>query len=442
MVAGKLVRITLTLALVAAACVALAPVVQAEELTQREDIWIEADSQFNPANGVRRGSGTARDPFVITGWDVSTLYVKDTSRHVVIRGNAIDRLVLNWNGPGVTILDNTIGDLRVNENVRRTGAPTSGLIAHNKIGIVGQLRHFDGTFAHNTITGDDFFDGTLFEGPAVAFDGFNGAQFVRNTINGYVDVTLHGHHHSSGFGRKSHHHSMTTEHGEHGEEAAHAHDAPDVDHTKRWHELWISNNKITATGPFALRYNDQAHRANDTTAASEQNEALKAKHIHYTRVHLTNNILIGSGLRVDTFNAKDDNHLGTARGLVEVAGNTIKLEAPMTDTPFDQQRNGISVERTEDVTVKILRNSITAPAQADRSPLMTQFVDDAGIWLWGADKGDIFIANNEVTNTIYGVRAQDFTNSVQWTIRDLKTSGVSQPIYYDNSVKNHPDRDD
>ena len=54
MVAGRLIRICVTVALVAGACFALSPVVKAEELTQREDIWIEDDTHFNPANGVRR----------------------------------------------------------------------------------------------------------------------------------------------------------------------------------------------------------------------------------------------------------------------------------------------------------------------------------------------------------------------------------------------------
>jgi len=441
MAAGRLIRICVTVALVAGTCFALAPVVQAEERAQRDSIYIENDSHFNPANGVRRGAGTAADPFVISGWDVSTLYVKDTGAHVVIRDNMVDRLVLNWNGPGVKLVDNQIGDLRVNENVARTGAATSGVIADNTIGIVGQLRHFDGLFAHNTVTGDDFFDGTIFEGPAVAFDGFNGARFVHNTINGYVDITLHGHHHGSGYGKQSHYHSMPPE-GHEGHAAPMAHDAPNVDHTKRWHELWVVNNKITAPGQFALRYNDQAHAANDRTAASEKNEALNEKHVHHTRVHLNNNTLVGSGLRVDTFNAKDDRHLGTARGMVEIRGNTIKIESPMTDTPFEQQRQGISIERAVDVTLKIARNSITAPAATERSPLSAQFTDDAGIWLWELDDSDIFITDNSVTNTVYGIRAQQFTKSVHWTVGSLKTQGVAQPVYYDNSVPNHPRRGD
>ena len=439
--AGRLVRICLTVALVAGTCLALSPVAQAEEVTQREDIWITQDSHFNPSNGVRRGSGTARDPFVISGWDVSTLYVKDTAAHVVVRDNVVDRLVLNWNGRGVKLVDNTIGNLRVNENVDRTGAATSGVIANNTIGIVGQLRHFDGLFAHNTITGDDLFDGTLFSGPAVAFDGFNGARFVHNTINGYVDITLHGHHHGSGYGKKSHYHSMPPK--EHEQHAAHtSHDAPNVDHTKRYHQLWVANNKITSPGQFALRYNDRAHRANDRTAASEKNEALNAKHVHHTRVHLNNNTLIGSGLRVDTFNAEDENHLDTARGLVEIRGNTIKLGSQMADTPWDQQRQGITVERAVDVTMRIAGNTITSPSQSERSPLASQFADDAGILLWEVGDADIFITGNSVANTVYGVRAQDFSKSVHWTIRSLKTQGVAQPVYYDNSVANHPRRSD
>ena len=41
-------------------------------------------------------------------------------------------------------------------------------------------------------------------------DGFNGAHFVHNTIYGFVDARLHGHHHSSGWGEPSHNHGSQT----------------------------------------------------------------------------------------------------------------------------------------------------------------------------------------------------------------------------------------
>ena len=47
----------------------------------------------------------------------------DTGKAVVIKNNEItSQLILNWNGPNVTVVDNRIGDLRVNQNVKRTGA--------------------------------------------------------------------------------------------------------------------------------------------------------------------------------------------------------------------------------------------------------------------------------------------------------------------------------
>ncbi|MGH2753441.1 MAG: hypothetical protein ACRDLB_03325, partial [Actinomycetota bacterium] len=118
----------------------------------RDSIVINANNEFNPANGVVGGSGTKRDPFVITGWNVNDVVIRNTSRYVVIRDNVVSgTLVADWIGNRLKLVNNTIGDLRVNQNVERTGDKTSGLIAHNTFGVVGQLRHYDGVFAHNVV---------------------------------------------------------------------------------------------------------------------------------------------------------------------------------------------------------------------------------------------------------------------------------------------------
>src|SRR5439155_16580455 len=113
------------------------------------------------------------------------------------------------------------------QNVARTGMPTNGVMTHNQFGVVSQLRHWDGLFAYNEVG-----DKNNLGSQAVNFDGFNGAHFVHNTIYGYVDARLHGHHHSSGWGEPSHNHGTHT---------------PDSDlsvHRYRYHEVFIANNSI------------------------------------------------------------------------------------------------------------------------------------------------------------------------------------------------------
>jgi len=418
----------------------LAPVSAAEEEKQsRDSIFISADKHFNPANGVRSGSGTPWDPYVISGWDVSDVRLADTSAAVVIRDNTIDRLTLNWNGGNVRVVDNQVGDLRVNENVKRTGEPTSGLIARNTFGVVGQLRHFDGVFENNVVTGQRsaFAEIPFFEdGQSVNFDGFNGSRFRNNKITGFVTMRLHGHHHSSSYSDDSHYHGAAE--GGHGEM---------VDHTKRYHQVFFTNNVITSPGPYALNYVDTAHAANDRTAASETNEELNKPHVHHTKVHMNNNRLIGSGLYVDIFNAKDDRHLGTRTGMLEIKNNTIELVQESDRDPlFDwEEPAGISIYQARDVHVMISKNKVTNKDEQS-SPLgqevpFFESVGISGIRLYSIEDAQIHIANNSVASTEYGVSAAQMPKSVEWWIHGLDVKSVLEPVYWDNTVANPPHRE-
>ena len=401
------------------------------ERVQRDSIRIAGDRQFNPANGVRSGSGTAKDPYVISGWDTPSIDIRDTSAHVLITNNVVDRLVLNWNGPGVTVVDNVVGDLRVNQNVKRTGAATGGLIANNQFGIVGQLRHFDGIFENNVVKGGSSAFGDVFSNQSVTFDGFHGSKFRNNTINGWVEVRLHGHHHGSGFDADSHHHGQGSGH--------EGHDMPDVDHTKRYHEVWVTNNKITATGPYALLYTDTAHIANDRTAASEENQKLNSPHAHWTRVHLANNELVGAGLMVDVFNADDERHTGTNTGLIDIRDNQISLTRELEDNMLWGWKDGIHIQRAKDARVEIANNKIVGEPTAERDMLDEQFSTlDGGVVLDDVDLANIYLTGNSVTDMTFGVRAANMTKDVHWWISDLRTKGVEQSVYYDNSVANQP----
>ncbi|HEV2756584.1 MAG TPA: hypothetical protein VG318_12510 [Actinomycetota bacterium] len=394
----------------------------------RDSIFIDDMKDFNPANGVRTGTGTARDPYVISGWDVDFVEIKDTDAYVVITDNVIDNLTLDWIGGGIEVRNNDVGDLRVNQNRTRTGDPTSGVIENNTFDVVGQLRHFDGVFQNNVVGSKDQMRIPFFDTRAVNFDGFNGSVFRNNTIYGYMDARIHGHHHSSGFTAPSHYHGKSPE--------SHHHSM--VDHTVRYHQVHIYGNKIYADSLYALAYLDTNHSANDRTAASETEESLNDPHIHYTRVFMHDNELIGSGLYVDVFNAKDERHKDTARGLFEIRDNKIALQ-PSQDATMFGARHGIDVAQATDVTMKIFNNVVTGIETTDQVTSMKESTESvAGINLWQVNKADIFLSGNAISHTAFGIKASRFTKTVQWTISELVTSDVGQSVYWDSSVPNAP----
>jgi hypothetical protein len=406
----------------------------ADDRPAHDSVVIDSNKDFTAKNGIRSGKGTAANPYVISGWTFHHLEIRDTSSYVKIVNNTIESsLVLDWIGPGTVVQGNTIGDLRVNQNRKRTGAPTAGRITGNRIGVVGQLRHFDGRFANNVVgqkASDDTFNKTwdsVFDGRAVNFDGFNGAIFENNVIYGYMDARLHGHHHSSSYGDNSHHH------------AAH-HD--EMDHTTRYHQVWIRNNTIYAqNNGYALAYLDTAHSANDRTAASETNEQLNKPHVHYTKVHITDNKLHGAGLLVDVFNAEDERHTATTRGLMELRNNRITLIEDQID-PWLQTLHGITVWQAEDINLKVIDNTILGqPTEELPGDVRTNYWDyDAGIFLQGLNKGFLQLYGNLVTNRETGVYASSMTKSVRWVVGGLQTKNVQRSIYYDSSVQNKPER--
>jgi hypothetical protein len=396
----------------------------------RDSIFIRSAKDFNPANGVRSGMGTARDPFVISGWDVDFLEIKDTDAYVVITDNVIGNLTLDWIGGGIEVRNNDVGDLRVNQNVPRKGEATSGVIENNTFDVVGQLRHFDGVFQNNVVGSKDQMKLPFFSGRAVNFDGFNGSVFRNNTIYGYMDARIHGHHHSSSFTDASHYHGKTPE----------SHHHAMMDHTIRYHQVHIYGNKIYAADHYyALAYLDTNHRGNDRTAASETEKTLNDPHIHYTKVFLHDNELVGSGLHVDVFNAKDELHKqGTARGLFEIRDNKIVLQ-PAEDPTLFGARHGIDVAQATDITLKIVNNVISGIESADQVTNLKESTHSvAGINLWQIDKGDLFLSGNTVSHAAYGIKASRFTKSVRWTISELSTTDVGQSVYWDSSVPNAP----
>lgn len=415
----------------AAASIGTPAVAADRDPEQRDAIVIDSADDFDAAHGVRSGAGTAENPYVISDWALPSLVIRDTNAWVTIRNNRVSgQMVLDWIGRGVRVENNTVGDLRVNQNVARTGPATSGYIGHNQFRVVGQLRHFNGVFERNVVGTEEM----LVKRPnlkAVQFDGFHGARFRHNTIYGYVDVKLHGHHHGSSYEGTSHDHHATYEDRIPTEE-----EMGHVDHSRRYHEVFISDNEIHSGHTWALRYYDQAHTADDRTAASETDKNLNCPHVHFTRVHLLGNKLVGSGIAVDVFNAFDENHWTTERGLVEIRGNEIKIERGALE--LLDGLNGIVVQEAVDVDVDIIGNYIVGPATSGENDLLDldkELHRGSGIKLHQLSEANVRILNNMVVQRTYGVDATVFSPTVRWTVKNLKTVQVKEAVHHDGTVR-------
>jgi hypothetical protein len=280
-------------------------------------------------------------------------------------------------------------------------------------------------FMHNTVGSPAGMFAWPWDSRAVNFDGFNGAEFAHNTIYGYMEARLHGHHHSSAYGAPSHGHSE-------GQDEA-------VDHSDRWHQVFIHDNHITTTNYYALAYLDTNHAANDRTAASETNPELNAPHVHHTRVLMTDNHLHGGGIMVDVFNAKDTLHTSIEPGEMFIERNEIALDhGPFY--PFEA-RYGIEVRQARGLALSIADNQVSAPPPSLPTQSMIRGLETsgAGVSLNGLDEAQVSIAGLRVTNRFYGVQAFSLSDTVTWSITGLVTEGVEEPVYYDgNSVSNEP----
>ena len=397
------------------------PAISAGEPVPHDNVMISTNADFTTANGVRGGDGSKAKPYDISGWQIRNLTIQNTDKWVRIHDNAITgQLVLDWIGSRLSMQRNVVNDMRVNRNVERTGMPTSGAITDNQFRVVGQLRHFDGVFARNVVgTQNDL------GARAVNFDGFNGARFVRNTIYGFMDARLHGHHHSSGWGEPTHNHRAETP----ADEAS--------VHRYRYHEVTIADNTIKTTNGYGLAYLDTNHSGNDRTAPSEQDTNLNKPHVHFTKVHLLRNRLTGGGILVNVFQAKDNLHPWFVRGFLDIVDNRISLD----EDRFFFNRNGIELDQAQAMTLRISGNAVTGwwPAADDPMAFFEAFDDHAGVFLNTLDDASVQIVHNSVANRMSGVRATQMTRTVHWTVRDLKTSGVERPVSYDDSVANKPE---
>lgn len=433
---------------------------QAKNLEELSYIDITNDTKFNPSHGVRAGSGTLEDPYLISAYHVTgDLWISDTTSCFEIKDNWIDgQLHLNWNGPCVFVHHNYIRDLRVNENIRRTGDDTGGLIELNKISYVGQIRHYDGEFRNNLVgpRDDANLPNGVFDDPenilpfakdtrVLNIDGFNQGLFHHNTIVGSTDLKLHGHHHGTGF-LASHSHY----HGD--DESATRHDE---DHTMRWQSVSFTDNVITDPTGYGLRYVDVMHAGDDRTAPSESNEMLEKPHVHFTDVLIARNELEGAGILVDVFNADDKLHKEFNPGFMTIADNKIHIKERDRDVlgtfvffgPAYTPNTGIRVWESKEMVMRITGNEIAFEASKNADPLAP--LSDL-FFGWGHDQtprgialefvrnGTVTVAGNKVTGFDLGVAAQYLEEDAFWAVYGNTLSGNSRDVYYDDSVANKP----
>ncbi len=422
----------------------------ADDATRLEEVHhlrIFDDSEFTPSNGVRSGNGTLDDPYIITGYYVTgDLYIADTDACFIVKENFIrGQLTLNWNGQCAHVHHNYISDLRVNENVKRTGYATGGLLELNKIGFLGQLRHYDGEFRHNEVgpyNPNNIFD-TVLETVPVLFvqgarianiDGFNQGLIHHNTFLGSVDLDLHGHHHGSGFFAPHSH--------------VHAPGAMEHDHTERWTSVAFTDNKIVDPEGYGLRYEDRNHRGDDQTARSEDEDDLELAHTHHTHIDISRNTIEGGGLWIDVFNADDSRHDTRNPGTLILDGNTIAVQQPDRDLgPWFEYgysgHAGIQIQTVKELELFVRNNTLQFTADADRNAL-EQFWDGlmydekpAGIRVVGVRDGSIEIRGNQAVGFDYGVWARQMDEETTWTVED-NSFDAQNDIWYDESVANEP----
>jgi hypothetical protein len=432
---------------------------EAKRLESVGHVHIQTDKDLTPANGIRKGSGTLDDPFVISGYHVTgDLAIYDTDLCLLITGNWFDsQLRLNWNGNCVHVHHNFIRDLRVNENIPRDGLATGGLIEDNVINYVGQIRHYNGEFRNNVIGPRD--DARLpygiFDDPEnlipffkdtriLNVDGFDQGWFHHNTVVGSVDLKLHGHHHGTGF--------LATHSHYHGDDKArmreHAHD-----HTQRWHSVRFEDNKVTDPAGYGLRYVDQAHAGDDRTAASESTEELGKEHRHRTKVEIRRNHVVGAGIWVDVFNADDRLHKMRNPGWFWVTDNTVELkERPkglLGEQFFGRAYDpnvAIRVDDAKEATFDIRGNTLSwkedasarGPLPAIGIPFFAEESRPTAILFQGVRDATLLVQDNRGTGFAHGVAAASMDEKAHWLLAGNDFSGASQPVYYDRSVENKP----
>jgi hypothetical protein len=371
--------------------------------------------------GYVEGSGTLEDPYVIDGFRVDEdLTIADTSRPLVIENSYVEgQLTLNFAGEQVYVHHNYVEDLRVNENVDREGPTTAGLFEHNEIAYIGQLRHFGGTFQHNDVgprpdgVAETYLSDT---GPADVpenlvwnFDGYHGAHVHNNTVEGRVDVKLHGHFHGSCLACSPHAHHLEEDFPGEDDGA----EQPRSRHSYRYHVLDFENNTIEAPeADQALRFHDRAHAGDDQTAASEPNPYLEDRHEHHAYLRVHENTVRDGRLVFDVVNAENDRHAGLVQeARIDLADNELERERPRSDssalvTGYVVYDADTAQLHARDNAYEFLPESSSAP-EGYGWAVDGELADAAGFHLHDVNASEVDVAGTQGANATYGLLLDD-----------------------------------
>jgi hypothetical protein len=396
------------------------------------------------AEGYLQGAGTKEDPYVLERFYVERdVSIESTDRALIIReGFVKGTLRLNYVGEALYVHHVYATDLRINENIKRSGPNTGGLFHDDAFAVVGQIRHFVGEFRNNEVgprpasgVQDALGDSGVFPVPAgVVFnlDGFHTADIHHNVFIGAVVAKLHGHNHGDCFTCPVHDHSNATLDAERMAGHEHAYtDEADMDvlglkthHSVRYSSLAFHDNEIRVEGGYALRYNDRNHAGDDRTANSEANESLNDPHVHFEDVTFAHNRLMGGGFQMDVFNAEDEKHVVPSLGVVRFIGNEVTVDyeptkpmgagsATLTGLLFDAAQ-GLEL-RVRDNVVRFAERRSGAQDSALLDPMRAP-AQIIGLQLDGFKTSNVTIAGNRVESGTYGVFASRLTATVHWQL--------------------------
>ena len=416
---------------------------QAKQFTKKYSRFIvkgnEGIDQLR-AEGYLTGDGTPDAPYVLEDFYVSEqLSITSINRSLIIREAYIDgQLKLNYVGESLYVHHVYADDLRINENVERSGPNTGGLFHDNHFAFVGQIRHFVGEFTKNEVgprpagaVADYLGDAGVGQvAPEVVFnfDGFHMADVHHNEFLGQVDIKLHGHNHGDCFVCPVHDHSDEREFPG-GEADMTAHDAAigfDSRHSVRYVSLLFRDNVIEVPSGIALRYNDRNHAGDDRTANSEPNPRLDDPHVHYQDITIRGNKLVGGGMLIDVFNAEDDHHALQNQGILRIVDNdvTVHYYGSSATRAAPMLVAGIQIVTADGLQLRALDNEIgffrlggDEPGAALLGAVRGE-PELRGFQLITAQHSNLTISENIVDDGRFGLYAQSFTETVHWTLRD------------------------
>ncbi len=398
------------------------------------------------AEGYLTGDGTPDSPYVLEDFYVSDeLSITSINRSLIIReGYVHGALRLNYIGESLYVHHVYADDLRINENVKRSGPNTGGLFHDNHFAFVGQIRHFVGEFTKNEIgprpagavaeyLGDA---GVGQVAPEVVFnfDGFHTADVSHNHFLGQVDIKLHGHNHADCFVCPVHDHSNELEFpgAEHDQTPHDPAIGFDSRHSIRYVSLLFRDNVIEVPSGLALRYNDRNHAGDDRTANSEPNPRLDDPHVHYQDITIRGNKLVGGSMLIDVFNAQDDHHALQNHGILRLIDNdvTVHYYGSSATRAAPMLLSGIQVHTADGLELRALNNEVgflrlggDEPGAAVLGTLRGE-PELRGFQLITAEHSNLTLADNVVRSGKFGVYAQTFTESVHWILRsnDFQTA--------------------